>query len=128
MKRIILLACASLCICYSCKQQTKTIEVAVTWTDNHFIYSNNNWYAVIAEGSSDSIHSLSFGQTKQLVQGTNATIAFDIENSKAASHTIVIFNDSNADKIFTESDSEYSVKTVAVSTDKEIAIDINVLY
>lgn len=128
MKRFVILICISLLACYSCKKQTKTIVVNCTWSDNHFVYTDQEWYAVIAEETSSQIHALSYKQLTKLAQGTNSKISFDIEDSKAASHTIVIFNDSNNDKLFTSDDAIYTTQTVVVSTEKEIAIDMNVQY
>lgn len=128
MKRLLFILSLILLTCFSCKKQTKTIVVHCTWTDNHFIYSDKEWYAVIAEGTSTNITSLSYTQINKLTAGTNSTITFDVEDSKAASHTIVIFNDSNADKKFSSDDTNYSYLTVALNTEKEITVDMTVKY
>lgn len=128
MKYIFLLLAISVFTLSSCKKQTKTIYANLTWNDNHFVYVSDVWYAAIAESTSKTIYNLSFTQLSKVSQGITPKLSFDISNSKAASHTVIVFNDSNADKKFTADDTFYSFQTVAVSTEKEITIDLNIEY
>ncbi|HON52876.1 MAG TPA: hypothetical protein P5243_11150 [Bacteroidales bacterium] len=128
--KYILYLCAFLVIALvsSCKKQTKTVIANIVWNDSHFVYVDDTWYAAIAEGTSDNYYVLSYKQLTRVLQGVNKKISFSVEDSKAAKHTIVIFNDSNGDKKFTEADTYFSVQTVALSTEKEITVDISVSY